>query len=106
MKKLTLTFTAALLASLLSTGCAPLLIGGAMVGGVTVATDRRTSGTQLEDETIELCVRSLGHERVLFATDGTMEGCVGKILSADLTAAQREDILWRNFQRVLDRRRA
>ena len=54
MKKLTLTLTAALLASLLSTGCAPLLIGGAMVGGVTVATDRRTSGTQLEDETIEV----------------------------------------------------
>lgn len=54
MKKFTLTLTAAVLASLLNTGCAPLLIGGAMVGGVTVATDRRTSGTQLEDETIEV----------------------------------------------------
>jgi osmotically-inducible protein OsmY len=54
MKKLTLTLTAAILSSLLATGCAPLLIGGAMVGGVQVATDRRTSGTQLEDETIEV----------------------------------------------------
>lgn len=54
MKKFTLTLTAAVLTSLLATGCAPLLIGGAMVGGVTVATDRRTSGTQLEDETIEV----------------------------------------------------
>lgn len=56
MKKLTLTLTlaAAALASLLSTGCAPLLIGGAMMGGVNVATDRRTSATQLEDETIEI----------------------------------------------------
>lgn len=54
MKKLSLTLTAATLASLLATGCAPLLIGGAMVGGVSVATDRRTSGTQLEDETIEV----------------------------------------------------
>ena len=53
MKKLSLTLTAALLASTLATGCAPLLIGGAMVGGVSVATDRRTSATQLEDETIE-----------------------------------------------------
>jgi len=35
-------------------GCAPLLLGGAAVGGVLVATDRRTSGTQLEDESIEL----------------------------------------------------
>src|SRR5574343_1203048 len=48
------TLIAAVLVSLLGTGCAPLLIGGAMVGGVTVATDRRTSGTQLEDETIEV----------------------------------------------------
>ena len=51
----------ALLASLsLSTlalsGCiAPLLLAGGAVGGtVIVATDRRTSGMQLEDETIEL----------------------------------------------------
>lgn len=54
MKKLSLTLTAALLASTLATGCAPLLIGGAMAGGVSVATDRRTSGAQLEDETIEV----------------------------------------------------
>lgn len=54
MKKLTLTLTAAVLASTLATGCAPLLIGGAMVGTVQVATDRRTSATQLEDQTIEL----------------------------------------------------
>ncbi|MBL9210429.1 MAG: amidohydrolase [Opitutaceae bacterium] len=65
-----------------------------------------TSGSVLEEGTIESCVRQLGHERVLFATDATMEGCVGKMLSAELTAAQREDIFWRNFQRILDRRRA
>ena len=35
-------------------GCAPLLLGGAMVGGVLVATDRRTTGTQVEDQGIEL----------------------------------------------------
>lgn len=63
-----------------------------------------TSGSVQEDQTIERCVRELGHERVLFATDGTMEGCVGKVLAADLTAAQREDIFWRNFQRLLDGR--
>lgn len=54
MKKLSLNLAAAVLASTMATGCAPLLIGGAMVGGVSVATDRRTSGTQLEDETIEI----------------------------------------------------
>ncbi len=34
-------------------GCA-LLVGGAMVGGTLLYTDRRTSGAQLEDEAIEL----------------------------------------------------
>jgi osmotically-inducible protein OsmY len=32
----------------------PLVLGGAVVGGTLVATDRRTSGAQLEDEGIEL----------------------------------------------------
>lgn len=45
----------ALAASLLASGCvAPVLMGGAMVGSVMVVTDRRTSGTQLEDESIEM----------------------------------------------------
>ncbi len=43
-------------ASLLS-GCAPLLVGGAVMTGV-VAVDRRTAGTQLEDQNIELKVAS------------------------------------------------
>ena len=34
--------------------CVPLIVGGAVVGGTLVATDRRTSGAQLEDEGIEL----------------------------------------------------
>jgi osmotically-inducible protein OsmY len=54
MKPLNRTLIAAVLVSLLGSGCAPLIIGGAMVGGVSVATDRRTSGTQLEDQTIEI----------------------------------------------------
>ncbi len=35
-------------------GCAPLLIGGAMVGGTLMYADRRTSGAQIEDEAIEI----------------------------------------------------
>ncbi len=34
-------------------GCAALLVGGAVVGGTMVATDRRSSATQLEDQLIE-----------------------------------------------------
>ncbi len=44
---------AASLGGLLS-ACVPLLVGGAVVGGALVATDRRTAGMQLEDESIEL----------------------------------------------------
>jgi osmotically-inducible protein OsmY len=50
------TLVAALLAATLS-GCAPLILGGAAVGTM-VAVDRRTSGSQLEDESIELRANS------------------------------------------------
>ena len=46
---------AALLGAGLLSGCAPLVVGGAVMTGV-VAVDRRTAGTQLEDEGIEIKV--------------------------------------------------
>jgi osmotically-inducible protein OsmY len=46
------TLAAAAVVSALS-ACAPLMVGGAVMTGM-VAVDRRTSGTQLEDEGIEL----------------------------------------------------
>jgi osmotically-inducible protein OsmY len=45
---------AVLASSTLLSGCAALLVGGAAVGGMLVFSDRRTSGTQLEDQAIEL----------------------------------------------------
>lgn len=42
------------LALSLLAGCAPLIVGGAMVGGAMVAVDRRTAGAQFEDQAIEL----------------------------------------------------
>lgn len=59
----------ALAAATLLPGCAPLLIGGAAVGGAFVYNDRRTSGAQLEDEGIELrsanrLADALGGDRV------------------------------------------
>lgn len=49
-----LILAAALGGAFLQTACVPLIVGGAAVGGALVATDRRTSGTQLEDQGIEL----------------------------------------------------
>jgi osmotically-inducible protein OsmY len=43
----------AVTAAVLMSGCAPLLLGGAVVGGGLVATARRTAGIQLEDQGIE-----------------------------------------------------
>jgi osmotically-inducible protein OsmY len=45
---------AALAASTLMSACAPLIVGGAMIGGTLMVTDRRTSGAQIEDQAIEL----------------------------------------------------
>ena len=48
----------ALLAALVATtahgACAPLLLGGAIVGSSMMAIDRRTSGAQIDDQTIEV----------------------------------------------------
>lgn len=54
LQRLALTVGAAALLSGAMTACVPLLLGGAVGGGTLIATDRRTSGTQLEDEGIEL----------------------------------------------------
>jgi osmotically-inducible protein OsmY len=51
-KRVALVVAVASLAGALS-ACAPLILGGAFVGGM-MASDRRTSGSQVEDEGIEL----------------------------------------------------
>jgi osmotically-inducible protein OsmY len=45
-------------------GCAPLLLGGAVVGGTMIVTDRRSSATQLEDQLIEVKANSRIRETV------------------------------------------
>ncbi|MES2529827.1 MAG: BON domain-containing protein [Pseudomonadota bacterium] len=54
IRRLAFAFTAsaALVAGL--AGCVPLVVGGAAAGAGLVATDRRTSGAQLDDQGIEL----------------------------------------------------
>ena len=43
-----------LLAASVLQGCAPLIVGGAAVGSALMVTDRRSSGTQIDDQGIEL----------------------------------------------------
>lgn len=47
-------FAAIAVASALLAGCAPILVAGAVGGTALVATDRRSAGAQLDDESIEL----------------------------------------------------
>ena len=53
--------TAALVAASLP-ACVPLVVGGAAVGAGLVATDRRSSGAQLDDQAIELRAMNRLHE--------------------------------------------
>ena len=50
-------------------GCAPLVLGGAVVGTTLVAIDRRTSGIQLEDQNIEL--KAAPRARAAAGADGS-----------------------------------
>jgi osmotically-inducible protein OsmY len=58
------------LTSVLSTlgGCAALVVGGVVASGVMVATDRRSSGSQLNDEGIE--IRSVNRLKEKFGERG------------------------------------
>ncbi len=53
MRRSVMRWAALAAISMAAAGCAPLVIGGAVAGGALVMTDRRTVGTQLDDETIE-----------------------------------------------------
>lgn len=50
----TVAVVGALVVSGALSACAPLVVGGAVVGGTLLATDRRTSGAQIDDQTIEM----------------------------------------------------
>jgi predicted TIM-barrel fold metal-dependent hydrolase len=63
-----------------------------------------TSGSVIDSGMVEMAAQVLGADRLLFGTDMTMEGGVGKILGADLTDGQREMIFWRNAVRILSGR--
>lgn len=53
------TLSALLAASVLMTACVPVLLAGVATGGVAVAVDRRSSGAQLDDKSIDLRAGSL-----------------------------------------------
>ncbi|EJL84710.1 putative periplasmic or secreted lipoprotein [Polaromonas sp. CF318] len=79
-KRLTLTLVTATLVGGSLTACFPLVVGG-VAGGALVATDRRTSGAQLEDEGIELRATS------------RIRSNVGERVHVNLTSYNRQVLL-------------
>ena len=59
------------------------------------------SGSNLDSGQVEMAIEELGVERVLFATDGTIEGCVGKVAGSHLSATEKELVNWKNAARIL-----
>ena len=91
------------------TACAPLLMGGAFFGTVKVATDRRTTETQLVDEAIELRAfnrlrESLGDRGRVSATSfGRRVLLVGEVPSVeDKALAERAVSSVDNVLRVIN----
>lgn len=90
----TVVYGAALLASLLSlSACAPLIVGGAVVTGV-MATDRRTTGTQVEDESIEIKVASAVRKEM------------GDRIHLNVTSYNRQTLLTGEVRTAADKERA
>lgn len=60
-----------------------------------------TSGSVVDDGMIDMAVREIGVDRLLFGTDMTMEGGVGKVEDAHLTKAEKEKVYWSNMTGIL-----
>ncbi|SFU80269.1 Osmotically-inducible protein OsmY, contains BON domain [Polaromonas sp. YR568] len=80
VKRLTLAIGVSALIGGTLTACFPLVVGG-VAGGAFVATDRRTSGAQLEDEGIELRATS------------RIRSNVGERVHVNLTSYNRQVLL-------------
>jgi osmotically-inducible protein OsmY len=90
----TVVYGAVLLASLASlSACAPLIVGGAVMTGV-VATDRRTAGTLVEDESIEIKVASAVRREM------------GERIHLNVTSFNRQVLLSGEVRTAADKERA
>ena len=92
MQKLIGWLTFLLMALPLLGGCAAVILGGAVGGGVLLAEDRRTIGTVTEDQGIEVKASSRIGERVRDAHLNVFSFNRQVLLTGEVaTAAARED---------------
>lgn len=93
----------------LNSACAPLVVGAVVGGSAMVATDRRTSGSQLEDQTIELKVGARIREQLGSSSHVSVNSynrvalATGEVSSeADRQAVERIVAGVDNVQRVMN----
>ena len=60
-----------------------------------------TSGSVIDRGIVDRTVATMGVDRVLFATDGSLEEGVGKVLEADLSPEERAQVFAGNARRLL-----
>lgn len=60
-----------------------------------------TSGSICDEEMIDMAIKYLGVNRLLFATDVNYESGVGKVMWAKLSEAERKQIFFDNFNNLL-----
>jgi predicted TIM-barrel fold metal-dependent hydrolase len=60
-----------------------------------------TSGSVSDEGMIDMAVKYIGVDKLLFATDVNYETGVGKIMWANLTDADRKKIFFDNFNNLL-----
>ncbi len=91
--------------------CAHISGGGDWEWSIKALRDAKTvyfdtSGSVADEGTVELAVRTLGADRVLFACDMSMTVSVGRIRGAEISETDRRKVFGENMQRILNRRRA
>jgi predicted TIM-barrel fold metal-dependent hydrolase len=64
-----------------------------------------TSGSVIDRGIVNRTIATLGVDHVMFATDGSMEEGIGKVLEADLTPEERARVFAGNARSLLGRER-
>ena len=95
----------ALALPVLVTGCVPVLVAGA-AGGALVATDRRSAGAQLDDQTIELKDSQYANSRWGDRAHASVTSYNGVVLLSGEVPTQTDKAALESFARSTDRVRS
>jgi osmotically-inducible protein OsmY len=105
MNRLVAALGLALALPVLVTGCVPVLVAGA-AGTALVATDRRSAGAQIDDQTIELKVSQYVNSRWGDRAHASVTSYNGVVLLSGEVPTQADKAALESFARSTDRVRS